>query len=202
MFPPGGEVRGAEALDMLQAMNTGHEGSLTTIHANSTRDALHRLGTMVAMANLNLPHKAARQQIASAITVIIQALRLTDGQAAPTGYSKSDTVTTVSLLAGFALTGWAFCLLAYRWTGKWSAGYVAGSLAAFNAHSLVQFTHMQFLHPEFIALMLFALDRLMQTRRTRDAVMLGVGFALQGLTSVYMLVFAAWTMIFAVVSRI
>ena len=108
----------------------------------------------------------------------------------------------VSLLAGFALTGWAFCLLAYRWTGKWSAGYVAGSLAAFNAHSLVQFTHMQFLHPEFIALMLFALDRLMQTRRTRDAVMLGVGFALQGLTSVYMLVFAAWTMIFAVVSRI
>lgn len=108
----------------------------------------------------------------------------------------------VSLLAGFALTGWAFCLLAHRWTGRWSAGYVAGSLAAFNAHSLAQITHMQFLHPEFIAVMLFALDRLMHTRRTRDAVMLGFGFALQGLTSVYMLVFAAWTMIFAVVARI
>src|SRR5678810_1027543 len=58
-----GEVRGEEALDMLQAMNTGHDGSLTTIHANSTRDALHRLDTMVAMANLNIPDKAVRQQL-------------------------------------------------------------------------------------------------------------------------------------------
>ncbi len=62
-----GEVRGEEALDMLQAMNTGHDGSLTTIHANSPRDALYRLDTMVAMANLNIPEKAIRQQIASAI---------------------------------------------------------------------------------------------------------------------------------------
>jgi pilus assembly protein CpaF len=74
-----GEVRGAEAVDMLQAMNTGHEGSLTTIHANSPRDALSRLENMIGMANLNLPHKAARQQIASAITIVIQALRLIDG---------------------------------------------------------------------------------------------------------------------------
>ena len=61
-----GEVRSEEALDMLQAMNTGHDGSLTTIHANSPRDALYRLDTMVAMANLNLPERAVRQQIASA----------------------------------------------------------------------------------------------------------------------------------------
>lgn len=75
-----GEVRGAEAVDMLQAMNTGHEGSLTTIHANTPRDALARLENMIGMANLNLPHRAARQQIASAITVVIQALRLPDGK--------------------------------------------------------------------------------------------------------------------------
>ena len=62
-----GEVRGAEALDMLQAMNTGHEGSLTTIHANTPRDALYRLDTMVAMANLNIPDRAIRQQMASAV---------------------------------------------------------------------------------------------------------------------------------------
>jgi len=75
-----GEVRGAEAVDMLQAMNTGHEGSLTTIHANNARDAISRLENMVGMAGINLPHKAARQQIASAITVIVQGNRLPDGQ--------------------------------------------------------------------------------------------------------------------------
>jgi pilus assembly protein CpaF len=74
-----GEVRGEEAMDMLQAMNTGHEGSLTTIHANTPRDALSRLETMVSMANLNLPDKAIRQQIASAINVIVQISRMTDG---------------------------------------------------------------------------------------------------------------------------
>ena len=65
-----GEVRGEEALDMLQAMNTGHDGSLTTIHANSPRDALYRLDTMVAMANLNIPDRAIRQQVASAIELV------------------------------------------------------------------------------------------------------------------------------------
>ena len=74
-----GEVRGEEAMDMLQAMNTGHEGSLTTIHANTPRDALSRLETMVSMANLNLPDKAIRQQIASAINLIVQISRMTDG---------------------------------------------------------------------------------------------------------------------------
>src|SRR4029078_3010104 len=74
-----GEVGGEEALDMLQAMNTGHDGSLTTVHANSPRDAVARLETMAMMANLNLPEKAVRRQIASAITIVIQVSRFNDG---------------------------------------------------------------------------------------------------------------------------
>ena len=74
-----GEVRGEESLDMLQAMNTGHDGSLTTIHANSARDALGRLETMVAMSNLHLPELATRRQIASAIDVVVQVSRFSDG---------------------------------------------------------------------------------------------------------------------------
>jgi pilus assembly protein CpaF len=74
-----GEVRGEEAFDMLQAMNTGHEGSMTTIHANTPRDAISRLESMVAMGNMNLPEKSVRQQIASAITLVVQANRLSDG---------------------------------------------------------------------------------------------------------------------------
>ena len=74
-----GEVRGEEALDMLQAMNTGHDGSLTTIHANSPRDAVARLETMALMSNLNLPEKALRQQIASAVALVVQIARMSDG---------------------------------------------------------------------------------------------------------------------------
>ncbi|MGA3055543.1 MAG: CpaF family protein [Candidatus Korobacteraceae bacterium] len=74
-----GEVRGEEALDMLQAMNTGHDGSLTTIHANTPRDAVARLETMALMSNLNLPEKAMRQQIASAIALVVQIARMSDG---------------------------------------------------------------------------------------------------------------------------
>jgi pilus assembly protein CpaF len=74
-----GEVRGEEALDMLQAMNTGHDGSLTTIHANTPRDALSRLETMVAMSNLSIPDHAIRRQIASAVDVVVQVSRLSDG---------------------------------------------------------------------------------------------------------------------------
>jgi pilus assembly protein CpaF len=74
-----GEVRGEEAFDMLQAMNTGHEGSLTTVHANSPRDALARLESMFSMANLNLPERAMRHQIASAIHGVVQISRLSDG---------------------------------------------------------------------------------------------------------------------------
>jgi pilus assembly protein CpaF len=74
-----GEVRGDEAFDMLQAMNTGHEGSMCTVHANTPRDALTRLESMVAMANLNLPERAVRQQVASAITLVVQVSRMSDG---------------------------------------------------------------------------------------------------------------------------
>jgi pilus assembly protein CpaF len=86
-----GEVRSEEALDMLQAMNTGHDGSLTTVHANSARDALSRLDTMVAMANLNIPERAVRQQIASAVNLVVQITRLSDG---------TRRVTAVSELTG------------------------------------------------------------------------------------------------------
>ncbi|MBI3048373.1 MAG: CpaF family protein [Acidobacteria bacterium] len=86
-----GEVRGEEALDMLQAMNTGHDGSLTTVHANSPRDALARIETMVAMGATNLPERAIRQQIASAIQVVVQQSRLSDG---------SRRVTSVSEIVG------------------------------------------------------------------------------------------------------
>ncbi|MGO8720241.1 MAG: CpaF family protein [Acidobacteriaceae bacterium] len=86
-----GEVRGEEAFDMLQAMNTGHEGSLTTIHANTPRDALGRLESMVAMSNLNIPERTVRQQIASAIAIVIQVTRLSDG---------SRKVTSISEITG------------------------------------------------------------------------------------------------------
>jgi pilus assembly protein CpaF len=75
-----GEVRGGESLDMLQAMNTGHEGSMTTIHANNARDALSRLEVMVAMAGFDIPARAVRQQIASALNLVIQAARLMGGK--------------------------------------------------------------------------------------------------------------------------
>jgi pilus assembly protein CpaF len=93
-----GEVRGEEAVDMLQAMNTGHEGSLTTIHANTPRDALTRLETMIAMAELNLPERAVRQQIASAIHVIVQVSRLPDGS------RKIMSVSEVTGMEGSIIT--------------------------------------------------------------------------------------------------
>src|SRR6478672_604115 len=83
-----GEVRGGEAIDMLQAMNTGHDGSLTTIHANNPRDAIARLETMSLMADVNLPDKAIRQQIAAAVSVIVQVARLSDGSRRVTQISE------------------------------------------------------------------------------------------------------------------
>jgi pilus assembly protein CpaF len=83
-----GEVRGEEAFDMLQAMNTGHEGSMTTIHANTPRDAISRLESMVAMGNMSIPEKSVRQQIASAITIVVQATRMSDGTRKVTSVSE------------------------------------------------------------------------------------------------------------------
>src|SRR6266436_3778015 len=88
-----GEVRGEEALDMLQAMNTGHDGSLTTVHANTPRDALSRIETMIAMGATNLPERAMRQQISSAIQIVVQQTRLSDG---------SRKITSISEITGMA----------------------------------------------------------------------------------------------------
>ena len=83
-----GEVRGEEALDMLQAMNTGHDGSLTTVHANTPRDALTRIETMISMGSMNLPERAMRQQIAAAIQIVIQQSRMSDGTRKVTSVSE------------------------------------------------------------------------------------------------------------------
>jgi pilus assembly protein CpaF len=104
-----GEVRGAEALDMLQAMNTGHEGSMTTLHANTPRDALIRLENMVGMAGLNLPPKAMRQQISSALTAIIHVSRMSDGKRKITSIQEitgmeSDIITMQEIFT-FEQTG-------------------------------------------------------------------------------------------------
>jgi pilus assembly protein CpaF len=99
-----GEVRGAEALDMLQAMNTGHDGSLTTVHANAPRDALARVETMVLMAGYDLPLRAIRQQIASALDLIIHLERLEDGSRRVTAITEvqrmeSDVITLQDIFA-------------------------------------------------------------------------------------------------------
>src|SRR5690606_23876892 len=93
-----GEVRSAEALDMLQAMNTGHEGSLTTIHANSPRDAIARLETMILFAGTSLPNRAMREQISSAIDLIVQIARLSDGS------RRMVSVTEVTSMEGEVIT--------------------------------------------------------------------------------------------------
>jgi pilus assembly protein CpaF len=93
-----GEVRSAEALDMLQAMNTGHEGSLTTIHANTPRDALARLETMILFAGTNLPNRAMREQVSSALDLVIQVSRLTDGS------RRVSSITEVTSMEGEVIT--------------------------------------------------------------------------------------------------
>jgi pilus assembly protein CpaF len=117
-----GEVRGGEAFDMLQAMNTGHEGSLTTIHANTPRDALSRLENMIGMADLNIPQRSARQQIASAITVVVQALRLIDGR------RKVTSIQEVTGLEGDIVTMQE--IFAFRQTGLGDDGVVQGFFQA------------------------------------------------------------------------
>lgn len=117
-----GEVRGAEAVDMLQAMNTGHEGSLTTIHANTARDAISRLENMVGMAGFSLPHQAARQQIAAAITVIIQGNRLPDGQ------RKITSIQEITGMEGEVITMQE--IFAYRQTGIDADGKIIGHFQA------------------------------------------------------------------------
>jgi pilus assembly protein CpaF len=117
-----GEVRSDEALDMLQAMNTGHDGGLTTIHANSPRDALYRLDTMVAMSNLNIPEKAVRNQTASAINLIIQVTRLSDGT------RKVTSITEVIGIEGDVVT--MQDIFVFDRTGLGADGKVCGRFRA------------------------------------------------------------------------
>jgi pilus assembly protein CpaF len=117
-----GEVRGDEALDMLQAMNTGHDGSLTTIHANSPRDALYRLDTMVAMANLNLPERAIRQQISSAVNFMIQITRLSDGT------RKVSAISEITGMEGDVIT--LQDIFVFERTGLRADGKVCGRFRA------------------------------------------------------------------------
>jgi pilus assembly protein CpaF len=117
-----GEVRGEEAFDMLQAMNTGHEGSLTTVHANSQRDALARVENMVSMANLNIPERAVRQQIVSAINAVVQIARLSDG---------TRKVITISEITGMETD--TICMqdiFVFARTGLDESGKVRGSFKA------------------------------------------------------------------------
>jgi pilus assembly protein CpaF len=149
-----GEVRGEEALDMMQAMNTGHDGSLTTIHANSPRDALYRLNTMIAMANLNIPDKAIRQQIASALNLVLQVSRMPDGT------RKVTSVSEVTGMEGEVITMQE--IFTFERTGLTPDGKVIGKFRATGirpkaserlASSGVQlpadmFEHIQFVNAE------------------------------------------------------
>src|SRR5438874_13781229 len=115
-----GEVRSGEALDMLQAMNTGHDGSLTTLHANTPRDALSRIETMVMMAGMDLPIRVIREQVASAIDLIIQQARLRDGS------RKVTYITEVQGMEGDTIV--LQDIFRFKETGNDAHGKVAGTL--------------------------------------------------------------------------
>ena len=117
-----GEVRGAEAIDMLQAMNTGHEGSLATIHANTPRDALTRLENMIGLGGMNLPSKIARHQISTAISVVVQIARLSDGK------RKLVSIQEITGMEGDVITMQE--IFAFRQTGVTSNGAVTGHFCA------------------------------------------------------------------------
>ncbi len=114
-----GEVRGPEAFDLLQAMNTGHDGSMGTVHANSPREALSRIENMIAMGGFNLPAKAMREQIASAINVIIQTTRLRDGA------RKITHVTEIVGMEGDVVT--LQDLFVYEFEGEDANGKILGT---------------------------------------------------------------------------
>jgi len=122
-----GEVRGEESFDMLQAMNTGHEGSLTTVHANSPRDAMSRLESMFSMANLNIPERAIRQQISSAIHVVVQIARLTDGS------RKVVSISEITGMEGDSI--WMQDIFAFDRVGIDPDGKVRGVFRATGATS-------------------------------------------------------------------
>jgi pilus assembly protein CpaF len=113
-----GEVRGGEAIDMLQAMNTGHDGSLTTIHANTPRDALARLETMIQMTGMRLSDRAMRQQIAAALDLVLQVARLSDGT------RRVTSISEITGMEGETITMQE--IFQYERTGVDSQGQVIG----------------------------------------------------------------------------
>jgi pilus assembly protein CpaF len=123
-----GECRGPEALDMMQAMNTGHDGSMTTTHANSARDAFSRLETMVMMASQNIPDKVIRQMLASAVNIVVQCARLTDGTRKVVGISE------VVGIQGDQLE--MHDIFAFERTGVTPRGHVLGKFAASGTRPL------------------------------------------------------------------
>jgi pilus assembly protein CpaF len=124
-----GEVRGSEVIDMLQAMNTGHEGSLTTIHANTARDALSRLENLVNMGGVQIPIKTLRQQISSAIHIVIQTARLTDGS------RKITSIQEITGMEGDMISMQE--IFTYERTGTGNAGTVLGHFRATGLRPLV-----------------------------------------------------------------
>jgi pilus assembly protein CpaF len=121
-----GEVRGAESLDMLQAMNTGHDGSLSTVHCNSPRDAISRVETMVLMAGFDLPIRAIREQVASALNLIVHTERLHDGS------RKVVRVTEVQRMEGDQVT--LQDLFVFNVHGTTANGSIAGALESTGLH--------------------------------------------------------------------
>jgi len=117
-----GEIRGAEAMDVLQAMNTGHDGSLCTIHANRPREALTRLENMVGMSGVNLPAKAVRQQIAAAVHMIVQVSRMRDGG------RRIVAVTEVVGMEGEIIT--TQDLFTYQFEGEGADGKLKGKFVS------------------------------------------------------------------------
>jgi pilus assembly protein CpaF len=117
-----GEVRGEEVLDMLQAMNTGHDGSLTTLHANSSRDALTRLETLMQMSGISLPDKAMREQISSAIDVIVQVSRMSDGK------RKIMAISEITGMEGNVVT--MQDVFTFKRTGMGENGQVMGNFVS------------------------------------------------------------------------
>jgi hypothetical protein len=147
-------------------------------------------------ANIFYP---ARHTLAYSEPLILQG-----ALAIPGALLRMSPVATLNLvlIAGFALTAWAFALLVHRDTGSWVAGLVAGSAVAFNAHNLVRLAHIQALHLELLPLPFFALDRLFVTGRRRYAALLGASVALQATASIYLLVFTAWAVVAATIARV
>jgi hypothetical protein len=152
----------------------------------------------VHLFDANIFHPAPRTLAYSEPLILQGALAM------PAFWLGLDAVTTFNLIliAGFALSGWAFALLIHHDTGSWPAGLVAGSAAAFTAHALVRLAHVQALHLELVPLVFLALDRLLATGRMRHAVAFGGAVAIQATVSIYLLIFTGWAALCASIARI